>query len=186
MLFIVLSGCQSIGFIGQNNKQAPIDDISAPIVVEQPPKIIVTDWKTILTPLVNELLQTAEVTENNRILISDIKNASNRYVSSTQINNVIFNLLSDQDIFSIIDKQTINQAKQHLGISYDDASVSRSKMIALARNVKADYLLFTTVNQPPQFADTQANVSMELLLTKTGEIVWQLSSDQIVNSQSDE
>ncbi|XKM12518.1 hypothetical protein RCS94_05710 [Orbaceae bacterium ac157xtp] len=182
-LVLLLSGCELTG-----SRLQPSDNSKQPTdVVSLPPKIVGTDWNSILTPLINELLETAEVGENNQLLISDIKNNSNSYVSSAQLNKLIYNQLSSrQDIFKVIDKKTINQARQVLGISYNDALVSRSKMIALARNINADYLLFTTVNKTPDQDDSQAVVSMELLLTKTGEIVWQFSSDQLVKDNQTE
>lgn len=176
---MVLSGCHLL----EQNRQTPAPIQNNPVsVVEQPPKILATDWQVVISPLIAELIQTAEVSDSNSLLISDIRNRSNEYVSGAQINSIIFNAFNQQNIFAIIDKKVVNQAKQNLGIPYDDSLVSRSKMIALARQVKADYVLFTTINQVPKLPETSANVSMELLLTKTGEIVWQFSSDQLVNN----
>lgn len=176
---MVLSGCHLL----EQNRQTPALIQNNPVsVVEQPPKILATDWQVVISPLIAELIQTAEVSDSNSLLISDIRNRSNEYVSGAQINSIIFNAFNQQNIFAIIDKKVVNQAKQNLGITYDDSLVSRSKMIALARQVKADYVLFTTINQVPKLPETSANVSMELLLTKTGEIVWQFSSDQLVNN----
>lgn len=176
---MVLSGCHLL----EQNRQTPALIQNNPVsVVEQPPKILATDWQVVISPLIAELIQTAEVSDSNSLLISDIRNRSNEYVSGAQINSIIFNAFNQQNIFAIIDKKVVNQAKQNLGIPYDDSLVSRSKMIALARQVKADYVLFTTINQVPKLPETSANVSMELLLTKTGEIVWQFSSDQLVNN----
>lgn len=176
---MVLSGCHLL----EQNRQTPAPIQNNPVsVVEHPPKILATDWQVVISPLIAELIQTAEVSDSNSLLISDIRNRSNEYVSGAQINSIIFNAFNQQNIFAIIDKKVVNQAKQNLGIPYDDSLVSRSKMIALARQVKADYVLFTTINQVPKLPETSANVSMELLLTKTGEIVWQFSSDQLVNN----
>lgn len=176
---MVLSGCHLL----EQNRQTPAPIQNNPVsVVEQPPKILATDWQVVISPLIAELIQTAEVSDSNSLLISDIRNRSNEYVSGAQINSIIFNAFNQQNIFAIIDKKVVNQAKQNLGIPYDDSLVSRSKMIALARQVKADYVLFTTINQVPKLPETSANVSMELLLTKTGEIVWQFSYDQLVNN----
>lgn len=176
---MVLSGCHLL----EQNRQTPAPIQNNPVsVVEQPPKILATDWQVVISPLIAELIQTAEVSDSNSLLISDIRNRSNEYVSGAQINSIIFNAFNQQNIFAIIDKKVVNHAKQNLGIPYDDSLVSRSKMIALARQVKADYVLFTTINQVPKLPETSANVSMELLLTKTGEIVWQFSSDQLVNN----
>lgn len=174
---MLLGGCHLL----EQNRQTPAPIQNNPVsVVEQPPKILATDWQVVISPLIAELIQTAEVSDSNSLLISDIRNRSNEYVSGAQINSIIFNAFNQQNIFAIIDKKVVNQAKQNLGIPYDDSLVSRSKMIGLARQVKADYVLFTTINSVPKLPETPANVSMELLLTKTGEIVWQFSTDQLV------
>lgn len=178
---LILSGCHLL------DRQQPV---AAPIqhqpndVIELPPKLIVTDWKEVLSPLIAELIQTVAVSGNNTLLISDSKNNTDQYISSTTINNILFDAFNQQNIFTVIDLKTVNQAKQLLGLANDDELVSRSKMIALARQVKADYVLFTTINRVASLPDTPADVSMELLLTKTGEIVWQFSSDQMVNDQN--
>lgn len=181
-MLVMISGCQ-VNQSNNTNNEAPIV-VEEPPVVKSPPKLRPPNWKSIFTPLVDELLETAEVSTNNQLLISDVKNNSNGYVSSTQINKILFDLLANQNIFNVTDKVTVNVSKHLLGISDDDKLVSRSKMIALARSVEADYVLFTTINQIPKSSKVKAEVEMELLLVKTGEIVWQFSSDQLVNNQT--
>lgn len=176
---ILINGCQIDVPRGQVVPPARDDKV----IIEQPPKIVETDWQLIMQPLINELLSTMNVSANNTLLISDINNRSDQYVSSASINNVITNDLKQQTIFKVVDSQLVNQAKQQLGISSDDSLVSRGKMIALARQLQTDYLLFTTINDVPQSPKQTAKVAMELLLTKTGEIVWQFSSDQLTNYQ---
>lgn len=181
---LILNGCQLI------DRSDPV--VPKPVekpdvgveVVTPPPKIVTTDWKTVFAPLIAELIQTMAVNGNNSLLISDPKNNTEHYLSSASLNNTILNEFGQQNIFSVIDQKTVNYAKQLLGFVYDDELVSRGKMIALARQVEADYVLFTTINRVPNLPDVKADVSMELLLTKTGEIVWQLSSDQMVNRQT--
>lgn len=178
---LILSGCHL--FDRSEQVAAPIQH-EPNKVIELPPKLITTDWKNVLSPLIAELIQTMAVSGNNTLLISDSKNNTDQYISSTTINNILFNAFNQQNIFTVIDSKTVNQTKQLLGLANDDELVSRSKMIALARQVKADYVLFTTINRVASLPDTPADVSMELLLTKTGEIVWQFSSDQMVNDQN--
>lgn len=175
---IVLSGCH---LLYRTDQAAPIQEYSHP-VIELPPKLVNTDWTTVLSPIIAELIQTMAINDNNSLLISDIKNNTDKYISSTNINSAIVNEFNQQTIFKVIEQKTVNQAKQLLGFVYDDELISRSKMIALARQVNADYVLFTTINQVPSLPDTAADISMELLLTKTGEIVWQFSSDQLLNN----
>ncbi|RKS87709.1 hypothetical protein DES39_0950 [Orbus hercynius] len=181
MLMLVLSACH---LIPHTKSILPTEEDKRTSLINTPPKISTIDWKAVITPLIDELLETMVVSDNNTMLISDINNNSNQYVSSTTLNNIIVNTFRQQSIFNVIDPNTIIETKLHLGITNDDGLVSRSKMIGLARQVKADYVLFTTIKTVPELPNEQANVEMELLLTKTGEIVWQFSSDQLVNDQN--
>ena len=59
-------------------------------------------------------------------------------------------------------------AKQQLGLSPQDSLGSRSKAIGIARNVGAQYVLYSSatgnVNSPA--------LQMQLMLVQTGEIIW--------------
>ncbi|WP_392563891.1 hypothetical protein RHO13_11860 [Orbus wheelerorum] len=176
----ILAGCHRLE---PNNNPSPTQQ-EALNVVEHPPKFITTDWQTILSPLIDELLETMAVNGNNTLLISDVNNRSNQYISPTAINDILVKLLNRQTIFQVIDNNIVNLAKQNLGIPNDDALVSRAKMVALARKVDADYVLFTIIDQVPKLPDTPAEVSLELIQTKTGEIIWQFSSDQLATNQN--
>jgi len=175
---IILTGCHLLN-LENYPSSAQQDEVS---VVESPPKLLITNWQAILSPLIDELLETMPVSGNNTLLISDVNNRSDQYISSTTINDILVNLLNQQTIFHVIDNKIVNLAKQSLAIPNDDSLVSRGKMIALARNVNADYVLFTTIDQVPKLPDKPAVVSLELILTKTGEIIWQFSSDQIATN----
>lgn len=147
-------------------------------IVEQPPQLTTTNWQPIIKPLIDKLLKIKDIQDNNLLLISDVKNNSNHYVSTTEVNKLILNLLSEQNIFNIIDKATINQSKLILGIPYDDASISRNKMIALANDVKANYILFTSINQVPDLQSESADVRLELLSVESGKVIKQFTTEQ--------
>lgn len=147
-------------------------------IVEQPPQLTTTNWQPIIKPLIDKLLKIKDIQDNNLLLISDVKNNSNHYVSTTEVNKLILNLLSEQNIFNIIDKATINQSKLILGIPYDDASISRNKMIALANDVKANYILFTSINQVPDLQNESADVRLELLSVESGKVINQFTTEQ--------
>lgn len=147
-------------------------------IVEQPPQLTTTNWQPIIKPLIDKLLKIKDIQDNNLLLISDVKNNSNHYVSTTEVNKLILNLLSEQNIFNIIDKPTINQSKLILGIPYDDASISRNKMIALANDVKANYILFTSINQVPDLQNESADVRLELLSVESGKVINQFTTEQ--------
>lgn len=147
-------------------------------IVEQPPQLTTTNWQPIIKPLIDNLLKIKDIQDNNLLLISDVKNNSNHYVSTTEVNKLILNLLSEQNIFNIIDKATINQSKLILGIPYDDASISRNKMITLANDVKANYILFTSINQVPDLQSESADVRLELLSVESGKVIKQFTTEQ--------
>lgn len=179
MVMLALVSCQHrvveqpispvIDYIAQNEELK---------IVEQPPQLTTTNWQPIIKPLIDKLLKIKDIQDNNLLLISDVKNNSNHYVSTTEVNKLILNLLSEQNIFNIIDKATINQSKLILGIPYDDASISRNKMITLANDVKANYILFTSINQVPDLQSESADVRLELLSVESGKVIKQFTTEQ--------
>ncbi|MCE1704583.1 penicillin-binding protein activator LpoB, partial [Enterobacter hormaechei] len=65
-------------------------------------------------------------------------------------------------------KSQVHVARQALGLSAEDSLGLRSKSIGLARYLNADYVLYSVVanNQG------QRDLEMQLMLVKTGEILW--------------
>lgn len=180
MLAFGLVGCQLLVNNQKVEVNPPIetpDDIG---VVETPPQIVKTiDWSSILSPLVNKILQSSTSVEGNKILlISDIQNRSGDYLATNQVDQTLHRLMNNQNLFAVADRQSIIQAKQALGISVDDKLVSRSKMIGLAKTMNAGYVLFTTLYKSPSENDV-ADLSMELLSTQTGEILQRVTSKDV-------
>lgn len=174
----VLTGCHLL-----DNK----DDIMTPPVIinptdgdviETPPLITKkTDWNTILSPFTNKLINDSSSLndENKVLLISDIQNRSGDYLINNQIDATLHQLMNKQNKFTVASRQSINQTKQALGISPDDKLVSRGKMIGLAKSMNAGYVLFTTIYKIPT-ENNEANLSMELISTQTGEILNRVTS----------
>ena len=164
----------------------PIDN--SPIgIIETPPQIVKkTDWRSILSPFITKILQSSSIPEGNRVLlISDIQNRTGDFVANNQIDEALHQLMSKQQIFSVANKQSINQAKQAIGIASDDTLVSRGKMIGLAKSMNAQYVLFTTLYQLPNDDNgTDANLSMELLYTQNGEILGRVTSKDFVQPKT--
>ncbi len=180
MLALSLAGCQLLGSNQKTEVKAPIETPSDPGVVDTPPQIAKTiDWNTILSPLVNKIMQSSSSIEGNKVLlISDIQNRSGDYLATNQVDETLHSLMNKQNLFIVADRQSINRAKQALGISADDKLVSRSKMIGLAKSMNAGYVLFTTLYKSPSENDN-ANLSMELLSTQTGEILQRVTSKDV-------
>lgn len=68
----------------------------------------------------------------------------------------------------LVSAQQLAVAKQQLGLSPQDSLGSRSKAMGIARNVGAQYVLYSNatgnVNAP--------ELKMQLMLVQTGEIIW--------------
>ena len=180
MLAFGLAGCQLLGLNQKNEVKAPIEAPDDAGVVDTPPQIVkTTDWNTILSPFVNKILQSSSsIGGNNLLLISDIQNRSGDYLAINQVDDALHQLMNKQNLFAVADRQSIIQAKQALGISVDDKLVSRSKMIGLAKSMNAGYVLFTTLNKAPS-ENVDADLSMELLSTQTGEILQRVTSKDV-------
>lgn len=174
----VLTGCHLLDNMSGTVTPPVIVKPSDGDVIETPPLITMkTDWYTILSSFTNKLMNDLSSLndENKILLISDIQNRSGDYLVNNQIDEVLHQLMNKQNKFTVASRQSINQAKQALGISPDDKLVSRGKMIGLAKSMNASYVLFTTIYKIPTEND-DANLSMELISTRTGEILNRVTS----------
>lgn len=186
-LSFILAGCQLFNQTKPIEVKPPVEDtqVNNSDVIETPPSIVKsTDWNIILSPFVQKILKSSSSIDGNKVLlISDIQNRSGDYLAKNQIDETLHSLMNKQNLFVIADKQSIIQAKQALGISADDKLVSRSKMIGLAKSINAGYVLFTTINKLPT-DNNDANLSMELLSTQTGEILTRVTSKDFTQQQN--
>lgn len=174
----VLTGCHLLDNKGDTMTPPVIINPTDGDVIETPPLITKkTDWNTILSPFTNKLINDSSSLndENKVLLISDIQNRSGDYLINNQIDEALHQLMNKQNKFTIASRQSINQTKQALGISPDDKLVSRGKMIGLAKSMNAGYVLFTTIYKIPT-ENNDANLSMELISTQTGEILNRVTS----------
>lgn len=174
----VLTGCHLLDNKGDIMTPPVIINPTDGDVIETPPLITKkTDWNTILSPFTNKLINDSSSLndENKVLLISDIQNRSGDYLINNQIDATLHQLMNKQNKFIIASRQSINQTKQALGISPDDKLVSRGKMIGLAKSMNAGYVLFTTIYKIPT-ENNEANLSMELISTQTGEILNRVTS----------
>jgi penicillin-binding protein activator len=187
LLVVLLGGCHLISNTEKAEVSSSVDVIQpTESVVEQPPQFTKkVDWYAILSPYVQQLLQSSPVYEgNNVILISDIQNRSGDYLANNQVDDTLHQLMDKQNTFIVADKKSIILAKQTLGISSDDKLVSRSKMIGLAKSMNAGYVLFTTIYKTPS-DENNADLSMELLATQSGEILKRITSKDFLQTQDE-
>ncbi|MWN06559.1 penicillin-binding protein activator LpoB [Gilliamella sp. Pas-s95] len=182
LLAFLLAGCHLIGFSQKKEVKPPVE-VNQPDntgVIETPPQIVrQTDWQSILSPFIRKLVSSSSLNSDNRlILISDIQNRSGDYLASNKINEALYQLMRQQNTFTVVDQQAVSQAKQTLGILADDKLVSRSKMIGLAKSINANYVLFTTVYRVPS-ESSDADLAMELLSTQSGEILTRVAAKDL-------
>lgn len=181
----LLAGCQLSNPSPQIAVKPNIDIPPPDDVLETPPEIVKkNDWNTILSPFVKRVLDASSYSGGNHALfISDIQNRSNEYIANSQVNDALHQLVNQQNTFAVVDRETVDNAKQALGIAFDDKLVSRSKMIALAKSINVDYVLFTTIYKIPNESG-ESTISMELLSAQTGEILKRVTSAEIQSLQN--
>jgi len=139
-----------------------------PQPVPQPPKLVTINWDASVQPLVAQMLQAASAEPGSVLLVDRIKNSTNGALQSEKATAAIQNALNNNGKFTLVSSDQLAQAKQTLGLSPEDSLNSRSKAIGLARNVNAQYVLYSNAR-----GDVKAPaLQMQLMLVQTGEIIW--------------
>ncbi|MDU6452490.1 MAG: penicillin-binding protein activator LpoB [Enterobacter hormaechei] len=120
------------------------------------PRVRHYDWNGAMQPMVGKMLQAQGVTPGSVLLVDSVNTETLR------------NALANNGKFTLVSAQQLAVAKQQLGLSPQDSLGSRSKAIGIARNVGAQYVLYSNatgnVNTP--------SLQMQLMLVQTGEIIW--------------
>lgn len=178
----VLNGCQLVTHNNEDLMEQSTESELTPsaIVVTAPPQLnIMIDWESVFSPLVADMLKVPQPISNNLLLVSDVKNNTNDYLPIEKINTSLTQVLKKTSQYYLIDKMAVYQGKQALGISADDKLLSRAKTVALARYLKTNLVLFATINQLSSVTKNEVRATLELLSTKTGEIIWHQSTDNL-------
>ncbi|EBA1890591.1 TPA: penicillin-binding protein activator LpoB [Salmonella enterica subsp. houtenae serovar [1],40:z4,z23:-] len=190
-LAIFLSGCMA------QREPAPVEEIkpapeqpaqpqppvvpSVPTIPQQPgpieheeqtsqpaPKVRHYDWNGAMQPLVSKMLQADGVTAGSVLLVDSVNNRTNGSLNANEATETLRNALANNGKFTLVSVQQLSMAKQQLGLSPQDSLGTRSKAIGIARNVGAQYVLYSSasgnVNAPA--------LQMQLMLVQTGEIIW--------------
>jgi len=179
MFALMLTGC-----VVQKQTPAPVESttpttpqptpeqqpepVPQPQPVPQPPKLKTINWSASVQPLVANMVQSAGVNPGSVLLVDRIKNSTNGALQSDKATDAIQNALANNGKFTLVTPEQLAQAKQALGLSADDSLNSRSKAIGLARNVNAQYVLYSNAQGDVKSPTLQ----MQLMLVQTGEIVW--------------
>ena len=126
------------------------------------------DWNGAMQPMVNKMLQAQGVTAGSVLLVDSVNNRTNGSLNAGEATETLRNALANNGKFTLVSAQQLAVAKQQLGLSPQDSLGSRSKAIGIARNVGAQYVLYSSatgnVNSPA--------LQMQLMLVQTGEIIW--------------
>ena len=149
-----------------------VPDIEA---IEQPeptipavPTVRTYAWNAAIHPLVNQMLQAEGVTPGGVLLVDTVNNQTNGSLQTGSATEALVDALANNRTFTLVSAQQLSLAKQQLGLSPQDSLGSRSKAIGIARNVGAQYVLYSSasgnVNTP--------TLKMQLMLVQTGEIIW--------------
>jgi len=149
-------------------EQPPTQPVPPPQNVPQPPKLKTINWSASVQPLVANMVQSAGVNPGSVLLVDRIKNSTNGALQSDKATDAIQSALANNGKFTLVTPEQLAQAKQTLGLSADDSLNSRSKAIGLARNVNAQYVLYSNAQGDVKSPTLQ----MQLMLVQTGEIIW--------------
>ena len=163
--------------------QQPVPTVpSVPTIPQQPgpiehqdqesaqpaPRVRHYDWNGAVQPMAGKMLQASGVNAGSILLVDSVNNRTNGTLNAGEATTALHNALEGNGKFTLVSQQQLGVAKQQLGLSPQDSLGSRSKAMGIARNVGAQYVLYSNatgnVNSPV--------LQMQLMLVQTGEIVW--------------
>jgi len=126
------------------------------------------DWNGAVQPMVGKMLQASGATAGSVLLVDSVNNRTNGSINTGEATEVVRNALANNGKFTLITAQQLGVAKQQLGLSPQDSLGTRSKAIGIARNVGAQYVLYSNATGNANAPGLQ----MQLMLVQTGEIIW--------------
>lgn len=126
------------------------------------------DWNGAVQPMVGKMLQASGANAGSVLLVDSVNNRTNGSINTSEATEVVRNALANNGKFTLITAQQLSLAKQQLGLSPQDSLGTRSKAIGIARNVGAQYVLYSNATGNASAPALQ----MQLMLVQTGEIIW--------------
>lgn len=126
------------------------------------------DWNGAVQPMVGKMLQASGANAGSVLLVDSVNNRTNGSINTGEATEVVRNALANNGKFTLITAQQLAVAKQQLGLSPQDSLGTRSKAIGIARNVGAQYVLYSNATGNANAPSLQ----MQLMLVQTGEIIW--------------
>ncbi len=167
---------------GTQQPTEPVPTVpSVPTIPEQPgpiehpdetaqpvPRVRHYDWNGAMQPMVGKMMQAQGITPGSVLLVDSVNNRTNGSLNAGEATETLRNALANNGKLTLVSTQQLAMAKQQLGLSPQDSLGTRSKAIGIARNVGAQYVLYSSatgnVNTPA--------LQMQLMLVQTGEIIW--------------
>ncbi|KMJ45563.1 penicillin-binding protein [Xenorhabdus khoisanae] len=179
ILFVILSAMLLASCVIEKTQQpAPVTPVEPkkkqepPVKpsekVPQPPKVQSINWNSVVQPLVEQMVEANGVEAGKVLLVDSVKNNTNGSLRTLKATDAITDAISNKQVFQVVPKSQVYTARQALGLSSEDSLGLRSKSIGLARYLNADYVLYTAISSH----NGQRDIEMQLLLVKTGEILW--------------
>ncbi|AMO49021.1 penicillin-binding protein activator LpoB [Kosakonia oryzendophytica] len=126
------------------------------------------DWNGAVQPMVGKMLPASGATAGSVLLVDSVNNRTNGAINTGEATEAVRNALANNGKFTLITAQQLAVAKQQLGLSPQDSLGTRSKAIGIARNVGAQYVLYSNATGNANAPGLQ----MQLMLVQTGEIIW--------------
>lgn len=126
------------------------------------------DWNGAVQPMVGKMLQASGANAGSVLLVDNVNNRTNGSINTNEATEVVRNALANNGKFTLITAQQLAVAKQQLGLSPQDSLGTRSKAMGIARNVGAQYVLYSNATGNANAPSLQ----MQLMLVQTGEIIW--------------
>ncbi|WP_157990880.1 hypothetical protein [Candidatus Erwinia haradaeae] len=128
----------------------------------------VIEWSPIISNLVNKILKIDGIRADNILLIANAQNFTDVNLETTIVTMVIKESIKKNSFFTVVTPQQITLTKKILKISSEDNFFEMSKVMGLARYVRAQYLLSSSIEKERG----SIYLNMQLILVKTGEIIW--------------
>lgn len=126
------------------------------------------DWNGAVQPMLGKMLQASGANAGSVLLVDSVNNRTNGSINTGEATEVVHNALANNGKFTLITAQQLAVAKQQLGLSPQDSLGTRSKAMGIARNVGAQYVLYSNATGNANAPSLQ----MQLMLVQTGEIIW--------------
>ncbi len=101
------------------------------------------DWNGAVQPLVGQMLQASGVNAGSILLVDSVNNRTNGSLNAGEATTALRSALAGNGKFTLVSAQQLAVAKQQLGLSPQDSLGSRSKAMGIARNVGAQYVLYS-------------------------------------------